>query len=40
MLTDIQRAMLGDHEAAKRLTDAGVLSYPECCNGCRWKSRH
>ena len=25
MLTDIQRAMLGDHEAAKRLTDAGVL---------------
>lgn len=25
MLTDTQRAMLGDHEAAKRLTDAGVL---------------
>lgn len=25
MLTDIQRAMLGDHEAAVRLTDAGVL---------------
>lgn len=26
MLTDIQRAMLGDHDAAaKRLTEAGVL---------------
>lgn len=22
---DIRRALLGDHEAAKRLTDAGVL---------------
>lgn len=25
MLTDIQRAMLGDHEAAARLTEQGVL---------------
>ena len=25
MLTDIQRAMLGDHEAAKRLTEQGAL---------------
>ena len=24
-MTDEQRALLGDHEAAKRLTDAGVL---------------
>ena len=24
-MTDINKAMLGDHEAAKRLTDAGVL---------------
>ena len=23
-MTDVQRALLGDHEAAKRLTDAGV----------------
>ena len=30
-MTDIQRAMLGDHEAAKRLTDAGaLLSCPMC----------
>ena len=39
-LTDEKRALLGDHEAAKRLTDAGVMPYPECCNGCRWKGRH
>ena len=25
MLTDIQRAMLGDHEAAARLTEQGAL---------------
>ena len=25
MMDDIKRALLGDHEAAKRLTDAGVL---------------
>ena len=31
MLTDIQRAMLGDHEAAKRLTEQGVLlACPMC----------
>ena len=24
-MTDIDKAMLGDHEASKRLTDAGVL---------------
>lgn len=28
-MTDIQRTLLGDHEAAKRLTDAGVLL--PCC---------
>lgn len=37
---DVRLALLGDHEAAKRLTEAGVLPYPECCNGCRWKGRH
>ena len=25
-MDDIKRALLGDHEAAKRLTDAGVLN--------------
>ena len=30
-MTDEKRALLGDHEAAKRLTDAGVLvSCPHC----------
>ena len=29
MLTDKELALLGDHEAAKRLTDAGVLV--PCC---------
>lgn len=29
MLTDIQRAMLGDHDAAARLTERGVLI--PCC---------
>ena len=29
MMDDIKRALLGDHEAAKRLTEAGVLL--ECC---------
>lgn len=28
-MDDIKRALLGDHEAAKRLTDAGVLL--PCC---------
>lgn len=32
-MTDIQRAMLGDHEAAKRLTEQGVLIPCACCNG-------
>ena len=33
MLTDIQRAMLGDHEAATRLTEQGVLiPCPFCGN--------
>ena len=31
MYRDIKLALLGDHEAAKRLTDAGVL-VP--CSGC------
>ena len=31
-MDDIKRALLGDHEAARRLTDAGVL-IP--CPGCR-----
>ena len=40
-MSDITLALLGDHEAAKRLTEAGVLvPYPECCNGCRWRGRH
>ena len=30
MMDDIRAALLGDHEAAKRLTDAGVL-VPCCC---------
>ena len=30
-MTDVQRALQGDHEAAKRLTDAGVLvPCPKC----------
>ena len=33
MLTDIQRAMLGDHEAAKRLTEQGVLLPCAHCKG-------
>lgn len=33
MNKDISAAMLGDHEAAKRLTDAGVLvPCPKCGN--------
>ena len=39
-MDDVKKALLGDHEAAKRLTDAGVVPYPECCNGCRWWGRH
>lgn len=30
-MTDIQRAMLGDHEAAARLTEQGVLIPCPCC---------
>ena len=33
MLTDMQRAMLGDHEAAKRLTEQGVLVPCPMCKG-------
>lgn len=32
-MTDIQRAMLGDHEAAERLTEQGVLLPCPCCKG-------
>ena len=32
-MDDIKRAMLGDHEAAKRLTDAGVLLMQGDCLG-------
>ena len=32
-MTDEQKALLGDHEAAKRLTEQGVL-VP--CPGCGW----
>lgn len=31
VMTDIQRAMLGDHEAAARLTEQGVLIPCPCC---------
>ena len=33
VLTDEKRALLGDHEAAKRLTDAGVLVPCPFCGG-------
>ena len=32
-MTDEQRALLGDHEAAKRLTEAGVLVPCPFCGG-------
>ena len=32
-MNDIKRALLGDHEAAKRLTDAGVLVPCPFCGG-------
>ena len=32
-MTDEKRALLGDHEAAKRLTDAGVLLPCPMCEG-------
>ena len=32
-MTDIQKALLGDKEAAKRLTDAGVLLECPFCGG-------
>ena len=32
-MNDIRRALLGDHEAAKRLTDAGIaIPCPFCAN--------
>ena len=38
MLTDIQRAMLGDHEAAVRLTGEGVLiPCPKCGKSARFE---
>ncbi len=39
-MDDIKLALLGSKAAAKRLTDAGVLFFPEYCNGCRWRGRH
>lgn len=33
VLTDERRALLGDHEAAKRLTEAGVLLPCPWCGG-------
>nr|DAP75506.1 MAG TPA: restriction alleviation protein [Caudoviricetes sp.] len=32
-MDDIKRALLGDHEAARRLTDAGVLLPCPFCGG-------
>ena len=32
-MTEIEKALFGDHEAAKRLTDAGVLLPCPCCGG-------
>ena len=32
-MNDVKRALLGDHEAAKRLTDAGVLLPCPFCGG-------
>ena len=32
-MDDVKRALLGDREAAKRLTDAGVLVPCPMCNG-------
>ena len=37
VLTDEKRALLGDHEAAKRLTEKGVLVPCPWCNGSRRK---
>lgn len=39
-MTDIQRAMLGDHEAAARLTEQGVLIPCPCCKGDKVKVEH
>lgn len=33
MIEDVQAALLGDHEAAKRLTEAGVLVPCPFCGG-------
>lgn len=41
VLTDERRALLGDHEAAKRLTDAGVLlPCPWCGETSKVRSFH
>ena len=32
-MTEIEKALFGDHEASKRLTDAGVLVSCPCCGG-------
>lgn len=32
-MTDEKRALLGDHEATKRLTEAGALVPCPCCGG-------
>lgn len=39
-MDDIKRALLGDHEAAKRLTDAGVLVPCPGCGGDDLKERY
>ena len=38
MIEDVRAALLGDHEAAKRLTEAGVL-VPCMCGGKAGKAR-
>ena len=39
-MTDIQRAMLGDHDAAERLTDQGVAIPCPSCAGADIKSMY
>lgn len=39
-MTDIQRAMLGDHDAAARLTEQGVLIPCPFCRGVNIKSTY
>lgn len=43
MMDDVKRALLGDHEAAKRLTDAGgacAVSYVRSHNRQTSRKRH